>query len=148
MKKKLFARIEIKHGVTKRAVIMCWAVAVSIILYCMSIPIGSNNSNFLFSMVSFGAVLFGGGAAYHMVSLMIECPQTENNFEGWMRLVELLVKVYIGFALAVTCSGIGVYYKGWIGVSIIAAGYLVGFMWASNKLVDSHRFIRALIANG
>jgi len=145
--RRIFKRIKIDHGVTKRGVIMLWSVAVSIVLYFLSLPISSEQGNLFFKMVSFAAVLFGGGAAYHMVTLMIECPQNTKNYEGWMSLLLLLVKVYIGFTFAVTCLGIGAYVKGAIGVGIITVGYLLGFMWASNRLIESHKLVMSLKAN-
>lgn len=62
--------------------------------------------------------------------------------------MELLAKINIGFALAVTCLGIGVYIKGVVGIAIIALGYIAGFIWVGNKAVDSHEFVNAVIDNG
>lgn len=127
---------------------MLWGAAVSVVLFAMSIPINSPQSDIFFSMVSFAAVMFGGGAAYHMISLMAECPQNEENYEGWLKLVELLIKIYMGFFFGVMCLGLGLYIKGAIGIGIVVGGYLCGFIWATNRLVESHKYVKALIAKG
>lgn len=147
MAKKIFGTIEIKHGVTKRSVIMFWGVAVSVVLYVMSMPINAKETNLFFSMVSFGVVLFSGGAAYHMISLMIQCPQTDKNFDDWIKLVELLIKVYMGFAVVVMSLGIGLYLRGVAGFFVLLLGYAAGLVWASHKLTESHKFIKAVIEN-
>lgn len=147
MSRKVFGVLKVKYGVTKRSVIVLWGVAVSIVLYVMSIPINAKETNLFFSMVSFGAVLFGGGAAYHMISLMIECPQTDKNYDDWIKLVELLLKVYMGFAVVVTSLGVGLYLRGVAGFLILLLGYTAGLVWASHKLIDSHKFIKAVIGN-
>ncbi|HBN8422659.1 hypothetical protein [Pseudomonas aeruginosa] len=147
MTRKIFGVLEIKHGVTKRGVILLWGIAVSIILYALSAPINAKETNLLFSIVSFGAVLFGGGAAYHMISLMIECPQNDKNFNDWIKLIELLLKVYMGFALVVLSLGAGIYFKGIVGLFILLAGYASGFIWASYKIIDSHKLIKKIINN-
>lgn len=144
MKNKRILGIEIKHGVTKRSVIMSWGVAASIIIYVMSIPINAKDGNFFFSYVSFTAVLFGSGAAYHMISLMADCPQTDQNYGDWLKMAELLIKIYMGFSFAVMCLGIGLYVGSYTGVGIVVAGYLAGFIWASNRLVESHKYIKVL----
>lgn len=147
MSKKIFGLLEVKHGVTKRSVIVFWGIAVSIVLYVMSMPINAKETNLFFSMVSFGVVLFAGGAAYHMVTLMIECPQTDKNFDDWIKLVELLLKVYMGFALVVMSLGIGLYLRDVAGFIILLVGYTAGLIWASHKLIESHKFIKVVIKN-
>lgn len=148
MSRKLFGLMKVEHGVTKRGVIIFWSIAVSIVLYVMSFPINASGTNIFFSYVSFTAVLFGGGAAYHMVSLMIECPQNDRNFDEWIKLVELLLKVYIGFSLAVLSLAIGFYFKGVAGVVILLVGWAFGFIWAAGKLIESHKLIKRVIENG
>lgn len=87
----------------------------------MSIPIVSDNANF-----------------YSVWSL----------WKWFNRNVEPLVKVYVGFCLAVTCLGIGAYIKSVVGVAIIALGYIVVFVCAGIKSVKLYGFVNAVIDNG
>lgn len=146
VKKRTIWGVEIKHGVTKRGVIMLWGIAASIVIYAMSIPINAKGGNLFFNYASSSAILFGGGAAYHMVSLMADCPQTEENYGDWLKMVELLIKIFMGFSFAVMCLGIGFHVKGYTGVSIVVIGYFGGFFWSLTKLVESHKYINSIKA--
>lgn len=145
MKERKIFGVKVEHGVIKRGVIIFWSVAVSLALYIMSLPLNMKNSSLVMNYFIFAMIMFGGGLAYHRVTLMIECPQTEENYDAWLDLVRVLIKAYMGFCFSAMCIGFGVALKGVIGFLLAVVGGFAGIMWVFNRMVDSHKYIAALI---
>ena len=145
MKERMVFGIKIEHGVTKRGVIIFWSVAVSLAIYIMSLPLNMKDSSLVMNYFIFVMMMFGGGLAYHRINLMIECPQTEDNYGAWLDLVKVLIKAYMGFCFSAMCVGFGVAIKGVLGFLLAVVGGFAGMIWVFNRMIDSHKYITALI---
>lgn len=145
MKERKVFGIKVEHGVTKRGVIISWSVAVSLALYIMSLPLNMKGSSLVMNYFIFAMIMFGSGLAYHRVTLMIECPQTEDNYDAWLDLVEVLIKAYMGFCFSAMCIGFGVAIKEVFGFIVAVVGGFAGVIWVFNRMIDSNKYITALV---
>ena len=96
--------------------------------------------------LNFCILLFGGGFAYYIVTILIDCPYTETNSKLWSNIFNVLCKVYSGYIIAGAFFTFGKYLGSAPGWIVAFMGLLTGMAWAIHFLFELNKPIRTLLS--
>ncbi|MGD9860860.1 MAG: hypothetical protein AB7S90_12470 [Marinobacterium sp.] len=137
--------MRIEPVATKRSVIMLWCISISGFLYLFSAGMESEIS--VMQFFNFCFLLFGGGAAYHVTTELLTCPQTDDNHSIWLSTLFILSKTFFGYLIA----GISLYFAlkfgGIWGWFLAFVGLVIGYFWVMHYILKLQEPIKKLIGS-
>jgi len=142
-KSLLEVQMIIKPGATKRLVILLWCLSVSGFLYYFSVSIKNEIS--LIQFINFSILLFGGGVAYHVTTIILEIPQNRKNYKLWLKLLLHLGKVFVGYAIAGGSLVFAKKFGGNWGWLLALVGIIIGYFWVMHYLLNLDKPIKKLL---
>ena len=135
--------MKIQPGATKRSVILFWCLAVSSFLYFFSASMEEEISFLQF--FNFSILLFGGGVAYHVTTLLASCPQNKSNYKQWSAILFHLLKIFAGYIIAGVSLFGAIKLGGDWGWLLAFLGLIFGYFWVMHYLFELQKPITKLL---
>lgn len=133
------------HNLVKTRVIILWCLCTSLFLWYFALGIKPELD--FFQYMNFCIMLFGSGVAYHVVTILIACPSSENNSSQWLDILLDLLVVLAGYAVIGCTLALGKYIGEGVGWMIAFVGLLSGMYWVLHFLMKLEKPIKMLVSS-